>query len=224
MKLISFVMPTLNEEEGIVKTINSIPKMTLKNKGFSTEIIVIDGGSTDNTIKLAKKAGAKVVSSAKGYGKQYKIGLNTAKGKIIITGDSDNTYPFEKANYFLDYLEKNNLDFVTINRFANMEKGAMHFSNKIGNIILTFFTNLLFNLNLQDSQSGMWIIKKSILKYLNLSSDGMPFSQEIKIESFKKFNSAELNGSYKKRVGETKLVKFKDGFKNLFALFHKRLF
>ena len=87
-------MPAWNEEEGVVETIRSVPLQKLKNAGYDVEILVVDGGSTDNTVMLAKKAGARVISSDRGYGKQYKVGLQMGKGDIIVTGDSDGTYPF----------------------------------------------------------------------------------------------------------------------------------
>lgn len=221
-KSLTILMPALNEEEGIVETINSVPRKGLEKKGYKTEILIIDGGSTDRTVELARKAGARVVNSERGYGKQYKAGLKEARGSIIVTGDSDGTYPFEDSLKYIEYLENNNLDFITVNRFAEMDSDAMALSNKIGNFGLTFFTDLLFFLGLKDSQSGMWIIRKSILARLNVTSNGMPFSQEIKIEAFRKAKSKELGGRYKKRYGETKLLKIKDGFGNLFALFKKR--
>lgn len=219
---ISIVMPALNEEAGIVDTISSVPREHLEKKGYLVEIIVVDGGSTDKTAHLAKQAGARVIQSPRGYGRQYKEGLRHAHGDIIVTGDSDGTYPFEDIEQYITYLEKHRLDFITVNRFARMDKGAMHFSNKIGNFGLTFFTDTLFGLLMKDSQSGMWIIRKSILPHLVVLSNGMPFSQELKVEAFKKVRSAELPGRYKKRLGETKLLKIKDGFGNLWALFQKR--
>ncbi len=215
-------MPALNERKGIIATIQSIPKAELEKKGYDVEILVVDGGSIDKTAELAKKAGAKIVISPRGYGKQYKEGFKRAKGDIIVTGDSDGTYPFEKVLSYLEHLEKNDLEFITVNRFAQMEKGAMHFTNKVGNFGLTLFTNILFGFKLKDSQSGMWIFKRDALKSLNLNSDGMPFSQELKIESFTKLRSAEINGSYRERLGQTKLMKIKDGVGNLRALFTKK--
>lgn len=221
-KSVSIVMPALNEEEGIVETINSVPKKQLEKAGYKVEILIVDGGSTDKTVSLAKKAGARVISSERGYGRQYKFGLASAKGEIIITGDSDGTYPFEDSLFYLDCMERRNLDFITVNRFHRMDKGAMSLSNKIGNFGLTFFTDLLFFLSMKDSQSGMWIIRKSILPKLVVKSNGMPFSQEIKIEAFYKVKAKEIGGRYKRRYGETKLLKIKDGFGNLKQLFAKR--
>jgi len=222
-KILTVLMPALNEEQGIVDTIRSIPISKIKKIGYKVEVLIIDGKSTDKTRKLAEKAGARVITTERGYGKQYKIGLKEAKGEIIITGDADGTYPFENIPLYLNYFNSHNLDFITVNRFANLSKDSMHFSNKIGNAGLTFFTNLLFGFKIKDSQSGMWIIKKSILPKLKVTSDGMPFSQEIKIEAFTKVKSEEIPGFYKKRLGKTKLSKIFDGFGNLKFLFQKRL-
>jgi len=224
MKMLSVVMPALNEEEGIVHTIESVPVKALKKMGYFVEIIVVDGGSKDKTVSLAKKAGARVIDSPRGYGRQYKEGLKRAKGEIIVTGDSDGTYPFEKIPNYLALFERDKLDFATVNRFAYMNEGSMKTSNKIGNWGLTIFTNLLFGFSIKDSQSGMWIIRTEKLNQLRVISDGMPFSQEIKIEAFRRVRSREIPGTYKKRLGETKLVKFKDGFGNLGQLFKMRLF
>lgn len=222
MKSISIVMPALNEEEGIRDTILSIPVDPLKKSGFEVEIIVVDGRSEDNTASIAVAHGAKVVISDRGYGRQYKTGFKAAKGDIIVTGDSDGTYPFEDILEYVNILKSNDLDFITVNRFAGMDEDAMYFSNKVGNFGLTLFTNILFGFKIRDSQSGMWIIKREILPYLLVASDGMPFSQEIKIEAFKNLKSLEVPGSYKKRLGDTKLSKIKDGVGNLARLFHKR--
>lgn len=221
-RLVTFLMPALNEEAGIEATIATIPLTQLSHAGYHVEILVVDGGSTDKTVSLARKAGARVIQSPRGYGRQYQYGLKEAKGEIIITGDSDGTYPFEDSLEYLHALEAQKLDFITVNRFARMERGAMHFSNKVGNFGLTFFTDLLFWIPLRDSQSGMWIIRKKCLARLHARSSGMPFSQELKIEAFTKVRSAELPGRYKARLGETKLLKMKDGFGNLTQLFQKR--
>jgi glycosyltransferase involved in cell wall biosynthesis len=80
VKKISFVIPTLNEERGICLTIQSIPQIELKKKGYTVEVLVVDGGSTDKTVALARKAGATVIEGPRGYGKQYQLGLGKAGG------------------------------------------------------------------------------------------------------------------------------------------------
>ncbi len=98
----------------------------------------------------------------------------------------------------------------------------MSFTHKIGNRILTLTTRILFGVKIKDSQSGMWIFRHKILKSLNLTSDGMPFSEEIKIEAWRKFKCAEVPIEYRERKGEVKLSTWKDGLGNLKFLFRKR--
>lgn len=219
---ISFVLPALNEEKAIGAVIDEINSTQLDKLGYGYEIVIVDGQSIDKTAEIAKKKGARVISSERGYGRQYKNGFKEAKGEIIITGDSDLTYPFEDVHYFLKFMEGKGIDFITTNRFAYMDKNAMTITHKFGNFVLTVFTKFLFFINIKDSQSGMWIFKKSILPMLKLKSDGMPFSQEIKIEAFTKVKAKELPIRYRERIGEVKLNTFKDGFQNLYQLLKKR--
>jgi len=220
---LTILIPSLNEEEPIGKTLRNIPLKELEKSGYQTEVLIIDGGSTDHTVKIAKDFGARVISTQQGYGWQYRLGFKKAKGDIIVTADSDNSYPMEKIPKFLEILQKENLNFISTNRFANMEKGAMWPLNNIGNKILTFFTNILFGLDLKDSQSGMWLIRKEILDKIKLVSHGMSLSQEIKIEAFAKLKAKEVDSSYSKRIGRVKLRMFRDGWGNLCHLFKKRL-
>jgi len=220
---LTILMPSLNEEEPIGKTLKNIPLKELEKSGYQTEVLIIDGGSTDHTVKIAKDFGARVISTQQGYGWQYRLGFKKAKGNIIVTADSDNSYPMKEIPKFLEVLQEENLDFISTNRFANMEKGAMRPLNNVGNKILTFFTNILFGLDLKDSQSGMWLIRKELLDKIKLVSHGMPLSQEIKIEAFAKLKAKEVDSSYSKRVGRVKLRMFRDGWDNLCHLFKKRL-
>ncbi len=225
MKKISIVIPALNEEKAIGKVIDAVPISELNVLGFQTEILVIDNGSVDKTKQIAEKRGAKViVQPDRGYGNAYKIGFANASGDIIATGDADLTYPMQDIPKLVKKLLNQKIDFMTTNRFAKMHKNAMSGRNKFGNNVLTFFTNLLFGVKIQDSQSGMWIFKKKVLNHLNLKSSGMPFSQELKIEAMSNgFKSVEEPIYYSERVGEVKLNAFKDGFRNLFHLFKKRV-
>lgn len=215
-------MPSLNEEKSIAKTIDSIPLEKLKNTGYDVEILVVDGGSTDRTVEAARTKGARIIVCEPGYGRQLRTGFCEASGDIIITADSDFSYPLEDALSLVTIMEKENLDFITTNRFAAMEKGAMHLVNRFGNIVLTFINNLIFSLNLKDSQSGMWVIRKNAIPRLMLASNGMTLSQEIKIEAFTKLKALEVDSRYRRRVGKVKLKRLKDGWEVLFHIFKKK--
>ncbi|HUV45516.1 MAG TPA: glycosyltransferase family 2 protein [Dehalococcoidia bacterium] len=225
MSKISIIIPALNEEEGIEGVIRAIPKNELEKMGFDVQILVVDGNSQDRTRELASKAGAEVIiEPRRGYGRAYKTGFAKASGDIIATADADLTYPVEDIPKFVRVLQEENLDFITTNRFAYMERDAMSFRNQIGNGVLNLATRLLFRLNLRDSQSGMWVFRKDILDKLLLKSDKMSFSEELKLEAchFAKCRWREMPIQYKARVGKIKLRGWRDGFQNLLYLVKKR--
>jgi len=227
MRKLSVVIPALNEEDAVEAVVNAVPISELNEMGFQAQILVVDNGSEDRTGELARKAGAEVVMEPKrGYGRAYKTGFTNAQGEIIATTDADSTYPVEDIPKLVAILEKQELDFVTTNRFANLHQGAISSRNMFGNAVLNFTTRLLFRLNLRDSQSGMWVFRKDLLERLRLRSDGMPFSEEIKIEAchFAKCRWTEVPIEYRIRVGEAKLSGWRDGLHNLFYLIRKRLF
>ncbi len=218
MNKISIIIPALNEEEGIEGVIRAIPKSELERMGFDVQILVVDGNSQDRTRELVTKAGTEViVEPRRGYGRAYKTGFAKASGDIIATADADLTYPVEDIPKFVKVLQEENLDFITTNCFAYMEKNAMSLRNRIGNGVLNLATRLLFRLNLKDSQSGMWVFRKDILDSLVLKSDKMSLSEELKIEAchFARCRWKEMPIQYRPRVGKVKLKTWKDGFGNL---------
>jgi len=223
MKKITVVIPALNEEKAISRVIKEVPIEKLKSMGYETEIMVIDNGSTDKTNVLARKNGANVfIQPVRGYGNAYKAGFANAHGDIIVTGDADLTYPFEDIPKFIKIMEKENLDFINTDRLTNLKPEVMHWTHQFGNWFLATICHVLYGLPFKDSQSGMWIFKKSIWNKLNVNSSGMPFSQELKIEVHKKgFKCKEVPINYRARVGDVKLRGIKDAFGNTIHLFLK---
>ena len=223
-------MPTLNEEKGVGKTIDSIKKEIFKKNSWELEILIIDGDSKDKTKEIAKGKKAKIITEKrKGYGRAYKTGIPQTTGDIIVSGDADATYPFDKIHKYIQILIDENLDFITTDRFAALRHGSMSVKHAFGNFILATILRILFLINIRDSQSGMWIFKKDALKKiqpLEEFNDGMPFSEEIKIEMFtsKNIKSKEIPSTLYVREGEVKLQSFGDGWKNLKFLFKKRLY
>lgn len=224
-RLISIIIPTLNEESGIKKTIESIPRSNiLKVTGYDLEIIVVDGESTDATRDIASKLGAKVViEKRRGYGRACKSGFAIARGEILVIIDADSTYPTECIPNYIQRLCDGGLDFISINRFSCMEKGAMNSRRRFGNKLLTFVARLLYSIDVKDSQSGMWIMSKNFISQIKLRSDKMSMSEEIKIIAFRNFKAAEAEGKYSSRSGTAKLKELQDGFKNLtYLISYKR--
>jgi len=226
---VSIILPTLNEEEGIGKTIDSINLEYFKKKGWDYEIVIVDGGSKDKTREIAESKGAKVIiEPRRGYGRAYKTGIPKLTGDIIVTGDADATYPFDKIHEYVELLLRENLDFITTNRFANLKHGSMSIKHRFGNLVLSITLRLLFLVNIKDSQSGMWIFRREVLDKitpLEYFNDGMPFSEEIKIEMFtnKEIKAREIPSELRVREGKVKLQSFRDGWRNLKFLFKKRV-
>jgi len=219
----------MNEEEGIGLTLDSIKRDFFKEKNWELEIAIVDGDSKDKTREIAEEKGAKVIlEKRKGYGRAYKTGMAQITGDIIVTGDADATYPFDKIHEYIQQLIEENLDFITTDRFAKLHHGSMSVKHYFGNFILATTLRILFLINLRDSQSGMWIFKKEVLDKIQPLKDfnnGMPFSEEIKIEMFtnKQIKSKEIPSLLRAREGDVKIESFSDGWKNLKFLFKKRI-
>lgn len=226
---ISVILPTLNEEHGVGKTIDSIPKEIFNKKNWELEIFIVDGDSKDKTQQIAREKGAYIiVEKRKGYGRAYKTGIPQTSGDIIVTGDADATYPFDRIHDYIQLLLDEDLDFITTDRFAALKHGSMSLKHRFGNFILALVLRILFFIDIRDSQSGMWIFKKEIVEHiqpLEKFNDGMPFSEEIKIEMFtsKNIRALEIPSTLYIREGTVKLQSFGDGWKNLKFLFLKRV-
>jgi glycosyltransferase involved in cell wall biosynthesis len=215
---ITVIIPCLNEEQGIRSVLEAMPE-------FVDEVIVVDNASTDRTSQVASSLGAKVVrEDVRGYGRSYKRGFSCATGDIIVTLDGDHSYPVDALSYLLEAFRHLEVDFLNASRFPVRDPRAMSFKHKIGNLILSLTMSALYFRWVRDSQSGMWVFRRSILKEMTLVSDGMSFSEEIKIEALKhpRVRFGEISIQYSSRLGEIKLNPWRDGFHNLWFLVKKR--
>ena len=214
---LSVVIPCYNEEDGVREVIGRIP-------GIVDEVVVVDNNCTDGTAAVAASLGARVVAEkTPGYGAAYKAGLAAASGDVIITMDGDGTYPPEEIARLVDVLVDRRWDFLSASRFPLSDPRAMGATNRLGNWVLTVTAMVLFFTPIRDSQSGMWVFRRALLPKLRLTSDGMPLSQEIKLEAILRggrFGEAHI--PYGARIGEVKLQKWRDGWLNLTALVSKR--
>jgi glycosyltransferase involved in cell wall biosynthesis len=212
------VLPCYNEEEGIRVTLADMPSLV-------DDSLVVDNNCADRTAEVASAMGARVViETRRGYGAALKTGFGAATGDFIVAMDGDATYPRNFIPVLLDVMIDEGLDFVSCDRTGHKSEEADSFLRVLGNFALNIAMFALFGVWLTDSQSGMWILRRSILPQLTLVSDNMSFSEEIKVEAFtrKGIKARELPIYYKARVGESKLNLWHDGFANLLFLFRKR--
>src|SRR3989344_6228174 len=224
MTKVSVVMPCRNEEASVGVCIEKAKK-SLQRLGLDGKIIVVDNNSTDDSKKVAEKAGAIVVKQpVDGYGASCIAGLNAAKGDYIILADSDNTYDFLEMWKFIDALKEGN-DLVIGSRFrGKMEKGSMKILHRyIGNPFLNFVFNLLFDSGFTDTHCGFRAFRRGAFERLALKEQGMEFALETLINAGKKdLKIGEMPVNYYKRIGVSKLNSFRDGFGHLFFMVRRR--
>ena len=216
---ISVVIPCFNEEEGVAHVLRAMPD-------YVDEVIVVDNNSTDGTAEVAREFGARVIHEGrKGYGRAYQAGLPAATGDIIATVDGDGTYPSARIASLIDELLAGGLDFISASRFPLQDPQAMRRRNWFGNMVLTWTARALFLYPFADSQSGMWIFRRSCLRWIAPGQPGMAFSEEIKLDALRapQIRFGERAVAYYERIGETKLFTWRDGFINLWYLFRYRV-
>jgi glycosyltransferase involved in cell wall biosynthesis len=210
---ISVVIPCLNEERGLDSVLADMPH-------FIDEVIVVDNGSRDGSIKIAKKYNVKIIQETiKGYGRVLLKGIRNANGDIVVLLDGDGSYPICNIKEMYDFMKEGQLDFVSGCRFPLDNRYAMPLVNLLSNYFISWLVRMMFKIKLQDSQSGMMVFKKTIMEKIKIYNMGMGFSQEIKVKAWtNSIRCAEIHIPYKIRIGNVKFRKIKDGLKNLYDL------
>lgn len=205
--MISIIIPTLNEEEGIAKTICSIPKEIRK----ISEVIVVDV-SNDFTPIIAKSLGAKVlIEEKRGKGWQMRQAVSRSKGDILIFMDGDGTDPGQYIPKLLKKLEKSNLVLGCRNRGKlkiknpKMDQIVQFYGSKIAGQYLSH----MFNLNVADPLAGFRAVRRKDWQTLGLKSNGFEIETEMNIKAMdKKFIIKEVLIPNLKRCGGVQGSKF----------------
>jgi len=216
--VISVVMPCLNEEQSIAYCIDKAFE-GIKSTGLRGEVVVSDNGSKDNSVKIAKSKGARVVHQPlRGYGNAYMKGITEAYGKYIVIGDSDKTYDFTDLKKFITPLTKG-YDMVMGSRLkGKIMPGAMPWLHKyIGNPLLSWFLNVLFKTGISDSHCGMRSFTKDAFNRMHLKTTGMEFASEMVINSSKaglKIKEVAIT-LYANTDRKPHLRSFRDGWRHL---------
>lgn len=222
---VSVVMPCLNEEETIGPCIDKAIRFFREND-IAGEVVVADNGSTDKSVEISTKEGARVViEKVKGYGSAYKLGIREAKGKYIVIGDSDNTYDFLDCGKFL-YQLRNGYEFINGSRIkGKIHSGAMPFLHQyLGNPALSFILNLCFKSGFSDVYCGMKAFSSDAYKKIKPESSGMEFALELIINaSLLGLKRTEVPIELHLRKGKSKLSTFKDGWKSLKFIIKSKL-
>ena len=202
---IKVIIPAFNEEASIGLVITAIPKIV-------SEIIVISNNSTDNTIEVAKKAGATVLTETqKGYGYACLKGMKhiseqTTKPDIIVFLDGDfSDYPEELTKIVQPIIE-DNTDFVIGARVSELrEKGSMTKPQIFGNWLATSLMKLFFGAKFTDL-GPFRAIKYNRLLALNMEDKTYGWTVEMQLKVLKKkYSYKEIPVKYRNRIGVSKV-------------------
>ena len=215
--LVSVVMPCLNEEEAIGPCIEKIQR-TFDRAGIDGEIVVSDNGSTDASVSIAERMGARVVHQPlRGYGNAYLKGFASARGRYLVMGDADDTYDFTMIPQFLHALDGEGFEFVTGSRYlggGDAHITALH--RYFGNPALTRILNLLFGTRYTDVYCGFRAFPRKAYERIQPMSPGMEFNLELAINAgLAGLRVKEIPIVLAPRKGESKLRTFRDGWRSL---------
>jgi glycosyltransferase involved in cell wall biosynthesis len=216
---LSIVMPCLNEVETIGNCIEKAQNFILCNN-INAEIVIADNGSTDGSIDIIKQRVVRLVhAEERGYGAALICGIESAKGKYIIMGDTDGSHDLENLMPFLEKLRQG-YDLVVGNRFkGGIGKKTMSFANRyIGNPILSGLGRMFFKSKIKDFHCGLRGFTKKAFNEMNLRAMGMEFASEMIVKAtLKNQKIAEIpvimlpSG----RPGPAHLKPFRDGWRHL---------
>jgi len=181
--------------------------------------VVVDNGSTDRSAEVARAAGARVVEEPRrGYGSAYRRGFEAARGRYLVMGDADRTYPFEDLGRFVEPLMAGRCDLVMGDRLGgDILPGAMPWTHRwIGNPILSGMLRLLFHTRVSDSHCGMRAFTREAYDRLALRTTGMEFASEMVVSALREhLRVEEMPITYHPREGESKLSGLRDAWRHV---------
>lgn len=181
---LSVVMPCLNEGETLENCIGKAQR-ALRDAKIEGEVIVADNGSSDSSIEIALKMGARVVHvRARGYGNALMGGIAAALGKYMVVGDADDSYDFGHIPRFVEQLREG-ADLVMGNRFrGGIQRDAMPALHRyFGNPLLTRIGRLFFHSTVGDFYCGLRAFRKDAYERMGLRTTGMEFATEMVVKA-----------------------------------------
>jgi glycosyltransferase involved in cell wall biosynthesis len=229
-KKLSIIIPVYNEEGTIRLILKKINELKIDNIDF--EVIVINDGSTDNSVKIIKENNElynQFINLEKNSGKGFAIksGLKLVTGDYVILQDADLEYDPSEYTKLLNPIITNKADVVYGSRFlGNDERRVLYFWHTVGNKFLTLLSNMLSNLNLTDMEVCYKVFKTDVIKNINLQENKFGFEPEITAKIAKKnIKIYEVGIKYfGRKYSEGKKITWKDGFSAIRCIIKYNLF
>ena len=221
---LSIIIPVYNEEKTILKILDSIAKTKFEDNNY--EIIIIDDGSTDQTLKLLndnKNKYSILIKSHQNMGKGHAVikGLEAANGKYVVFQDADLEYDPEEFVNILKIYKKFNADIVYGSRINYKNYSRSHnFLNLLANKSLTLYFNILFNCTFTDIYSCYLSFRKDLINTKKLKCHGFGQQAEILCHIIKKSkNNYEIPINYNGRsIEDGKKIRWYHFFSVIFEI------
>jgi len=224
MKL-SVVMPVYNEKETLEEIVDQVLKTELVH-----ELIIVDDGSTDGSRDVMKQWEGhpivRVILKDKNGGKGSAVvrGFHEATGDIFLIQDADLEYDPRDYPKLLQPIEEGRADVVYGSRFIGGPSRKIYFFHRLGNVMLTLLTNILYNLDLTDMETCYKCFRADIVRDLTIHARRFDFEPEITAKVAKRgYRVYEVPIAYYGReFDEGKKITWRDGFPAIWTLIKYR--
>lgn len=226
METVSIIIPVFNEKKTVVSAIERV--LHAPTPGWKKQVIVVDDGSTDGTSQaLAAWEKQCVVVYAKknsGKGKALSLGFSKAKGSLILIQDADLEYSPDDYPVLLTPFENPRVQVVYGSRFLGSHLSTM-FVYALGNKFVTLMTNILYNTNITDMETGYKVFRKNVLVDVSpITASRFDFEPEFTAKALRSgYQIYEVPISYfGRKFSEGKKLTWRDGVTALFVLLKYR--
>jgi glycosyltransferase involved in cell wall biosynthesis len=228
-RVISIVVPCYNESKTLETIIGRV--LVADVSGLDREIIVVDDGSQDDSVNIAKSLAERhpnihVLEHKlnQGKGAALRTGFRAASGDIILVQDADLEYSPGDYPKLLAPILDDRADVVYGSRFrSGSEMRVLLFWHNVGNSALTLMSNMMTNLNLTDMETCYKVFRREVIQAITIQEDRFGFEVEITAKIARlpvRPRIYEVGISYSGRTyNEGKKITWKDGIRAVWCIF-----